>query len=202
MIVAHPKDEVIWAGGLLVSHPNWRWKIISACRNDDPERDSRFTSILDQLNAIGGIADLKVDPEQNSFSATELDSTIESQLSHNYDLVVTHGPVSEYACHRRSRDVCNSVVKLWENGRIRSRELWMFAYDDEDGGCLPHARKDASILGELEYSAWEEKYRLMTETYGLPTTSWEVRVAPCTEGFNVFKTPRAARMCIDNAYRN
>ena len=32
VVVAHPDDETLWAGGTILSHPAWNWYILSLCR--------------------------------------------------------------------------------------------------------------------------------------------------------------------------
>ena len=38
LIVAHPDDETLWAGGTILSHPAWDCFIVCLCRGSDPER--------------------------------------------------------------------------------------------------------------------------------------------------------------------
>jgi hypothetical protein len=32
IIVAHPDDETIWSGGLILKKPEWQWTVLSLCR--------------------------------------------------------------------------------------------------------------------------------------------------------------------------
>lgn len=32
IIVAHPDDETIWSGGLILKKPEWQWTVLSPCR--------------------------------------------------------------------------------------------------------------------------------------------------------------------------
>ena len=38
VIVAHPDDETLWAGGMILAHPLWDWLIVCLCRSSDTER--------------------------------------------------------------------------------------------------------------------------------------------------------------------
>ncbi len=65
VIVAHPDDETLWAGGTILSHPSWNCFIISVCRGNDPERAPRFYKALKILRSSGNMGDLDDGPEQN-----------------------------------------------------------------------------------------------------------------------------------------
>ena len=42
IIVAHPDDETLWAGGTILSHPEWSVFVISLCRASDTDRAPKF----------------------------------------------------------------------------------------------------------------------------------------------------------------
>jgi LmbE family N-acetylglucosaminyl deacetylase len=42
VIVAHPDDETLWAGGTILSHPSWQWFIVCLCRGSDKDRAPKF----------------------------------------------------------------------------------------------------------------------------------------------------------------
>jgi pentatricopeptide repeat protein len=53
VIVAHPDDETLWAGGTILSHPSWNCFIVSVCRRNDFERASKFYKALKVLKSGG-----------------------------------------------------------------------------------------------------------------------------------------------------
>jgi len=53
VIIAHPYDETIWAGGTILSHPSWKWFIVCLCRGNDTEVAPRFYNALKSLWAAG-----------------------------------------------------------------------------------------------------------------------------------------------------
>ena len=64
VIVAHPDDEVLWCGGLLLSHPGWTAFVACLTRGRDPDRAPRFRRVLERLGAQGAMGDLDDEPEQ------------------------------------------------------------------------------------------------------------------------------------------
>lgn len=149
---------------------------------------------MKHLNAGGNMGDLDDGPEQHQLDVFELKTTIAGLLGQStWDLVLTHGPRGEYTRHRRHEEVSEAVVQLWENGALSCRELWMFAYDDQGGRSLPQANKNAPYHADLKPEIWQEKRRLITETYGFSPTSWEARTTPGQEAFHIFDQPAQAR---------
>jgi len=54
LIVAHPDDETLWAGGTVLINPEVNWEIISLCRKSDEDRNPKFFKSL-MLLEISGI---------------------------------------------------------------------------------------------------------------------------------------------------
>ena len=95
VMVAHPDDETLWSGGLLLSHPAWSTFIVTLCRGQDPDRAPRFRSALDCFKAQGRMGDLDDGPEQVPLPDALVRDTILGLLpGRDYDLLLTHSPVS------------------------------------------------------------------------------------------------------------
>ncbi len=184
IVVAHPDDETLWAGGLILAHPEWDWFICTLCRGSDPDRAPRFARALERYGARGAMADLDDGPEQEPLGDELVRDTVLSLLPDSpFDLVLTHGPAGEYTRHTRHEEVSRAVTVLWLEGRIRAERLWMFAYEDGRRGYLPRADSRAHRTDILPEDVWEEKYRVVTEIYGFRPDSWEARTTPREEGF-------------------
>jgi len=128
LIIAHPDDETLWAGGTILSHPSWNWFIVCLCRKSDTERATKFYKVLQALQSEGIMGDLDDGPEQNPLDKKELEETILHLLPQkHYDLIITHNPSGEYTQHARHEEVSRAVIKLWEDKVISAKELWIFA---------------------------------------------------------------------------
>ena len=58
LIVAHPDDETLWAGGTILSQPLWTFFILCLSRSSDPERAEKFYKVLKVLKSDGTMGDL------------------------------------------------------------------------------------------------------------------------------------------------
>jgi len=193
VIVAHPDDEILWAGGTIMSHPSWKCFIVCICRGSDPERAPRFCKTLNILQAQGIMGDLNDGPEQSPLDENELESTIIRLLpATNFDLIITHNSTGEYTKHLRHEEVNKAVITLWHSGKIVVNELWTFAYEDGKKKYFPRAIENANIFRTLSEKIWLKKYKIITETYGFEKDSWEAKTTPLSEAFWQFKDPHSA----------
>ena len=192
VLVAHPDDETLWAGGTLLSETSWSPFIWCACRAQDVDRAPKFHRVLKRLRAQGAMADLDDGPDQSPLTDERLEQSILELLpSRHFDRILTHSPLGEYTRHRRHEEVARAVLRLWLRGSLSAAELWLFAYDDNAGIRLPRALANADIVFELPLEVWAQKHRMITQDYGFPEASWEARTTPRSEGF--FRVTTAER---------
>ena len=188
VIVAHPDDETLWAGGTILMNPNCKWTIISLCRRDDENRAPKFLKVLKIYGANGAMGNLDDSPEQKPLSKNQIQKTIQFLLPKlNYDLIITHSPAGEYTRHKRHEETGKAVSFLWEGEKIHSRQLWFFAYEDNNKTCYPRAIENADKIVELPATIWRKKYTIITRTYGFLTNSFEALTTPKREAFWCFK---------------
>jgi len=197
VIVAHPDDETLWAGGTILSHPAWKWFIICLCRGNDEDRSPRFYNTLKILRADGIMGDLDDGPEQKPLEENEVEQTIMKLLPpKHFDLIITHNPYGEYTRHIRHEETGKAVIKLWNSGEISTGEMWVFAYTDHNKKHYPVADENASRSRLLTKRIWSRKYRIITETYGFEKGGFEAETTPRTESFWQFTDPSAAKKWI------
>jgi LmbE family N-acetylglucosaminyl deacetylase len=184
LIVAHPDDETLWAGGTIFSYPSWNCFIVCLCRKNDRERAQKFRNALEILNSDGIMGDLDDGPDQEPLDDEVIESEILNLLpSIHFDLIITHNPEGEYTRHRRHEETGKAVQSLWNNAKISANELWTFAYEDGNRMYYPIPVKSATIYRELTKNNWQRKYQLITETYGFEKDSWEAKTTPRAEAF-------------------
>lgn len=188
VIVAHPDDETLWAGGLLLSHPEWSTFIVSLCRGEDPDRVPRFRKALERLNSVGAMGTLDDGAAQYPLSTKHVCDAIMALLPRwDFDLLLTHAPQGEYTWHRRHGETSRAVKALWREGHLQAGALWQFAYEDGGGAYAPRPQKQPSLHLPLSDAVWAEKYGIISQVYGFESSSWEARAASRTEAFNCFR---------------
>lgn len=190
VIVAHPDDETLWAGGAVLSRRGWHWTVVTLCRKSDLDRAPRFSKVLEELGATGRMEDLDDGPDQTPLADEVVRDAVRSVLpERRYDVILTHSPFGEYTRHRRHEEVSEAVTRLWEAGELRADELWLFAYGDSDKKHLPKAISRAPLGGELAEPVWQQKQTIMESIYGFAGDSWEARTNPRSEAFWCFSNP-------------
>jgi LmbE family N-acetylglucosaminyl deacetylase len=187
VIVAHPDDETLWAGGTILLHPEARWTVITICRKSDAERSSRFFQALEQLGATGSMGDLDDGPEQSPLAAGDVQDTILQLLpSDKFHFIITHGPWGEYTRHLRHEETGKAVMALCKSERLFAKEIWRFAYTDDEGKHLPRAVPNADLRMKLPKEIWQRKYDIITKIYGFGPDSFEAKTTPLEEAFWCF----------------
>ena len=187
VIVAHPDDETLWAGGTILMHPESEWTVITLCRKSDPDRAPKFYRVMERLCATGVMGDLDDGPEQAPLDARTVQATILELLpTDGFDVIFTHGLRGEYTRHRRHEETAKAVKALWESKELFAKEIWMFAYEDGGGQYLPRAVDDADVKIKLSDEIWHKKYDVITNVYGFNPDGFEAKTTPKEEAFRCF----------------
>jgi LmbE family N-acetylglucosaminyl deacetylase len=199
VIVAHPDDETLWAGGTILSHPSWLWFVVCLCRGSDKDRAPKFCNALKVFKAEGVMGDLDDGPQQKPLDKKEVERAILDLLPpKSFDLIISHNPTGEYTRHIRHEEVSEAVIKLWHAGKISTNELWTFAYEDGNKEYYPRPVESAPVYRTLTKRILRRKYNIITETYGFEKSSFEAETTPKAESFWQFTDPDDAKKWLNN----
>lgn len=199
VIVAHPDDETLWAGGTILMHPECKWTVITLCRGGDQDRAAKFFRAIEEFNAVGAMGNLVDNPEQLPLSEHSVRDTILSLLpSDRFDLTITHGLWGEYTRHLRHEETAKAVLALWRSNRLSARQIWMFAYEDGGGKYLPRPVRDADIHIKLQKEIWQKKYDIITKIYGFGPDSFEAKTTSKEEAFWGFREIEEVQKHLNN----
>lgn len=183
VIVAHPDDETIWMGGIILVFPKVRWTIFSLSRSDDPDRAPRFQKVCRALSARALISDLEDEGVMSiKDSLPEIRKRIISAVGHQrFDYLFTHGSNGEYG-HRRHIGVHRTVKKMIKDGELLVDQIFYFDYlTNQSGRILSSPRADWSV--KLPPKTFKAKRDLIKNWYGFSSQSFENRSCRSLETF-------------------
>jgi LmbE family N-acetylglucosaminyl deacetylase len=178
VVVAHPDDETIWMGGLILRNPQIDWQICTLCRADDPDRAPRFFRAMEALGACGRMSDLDDSPVLAPLSPElyEIKERIADLAGLEFDYVFTHGAHGEYTHHPRHAQIHRAIIEMMKTGELCG-ELACFAYEDGGGDYTPRPSVDARTLVCLTDEEMEKKRHIIRDIYGFAEGSWEFEAA-------------------------
>ena len=191
IIVAHPDDEIIWSGGLILQHPEWDWTVLSLSRADDPDRCPKFYRVCDILSMTGYISDLDdSNPLKPINPRIDIGCRIVEHLTLiPWDLCITHGSNGEYG-HQRHKETHTEILELISDGILECNELWTFAYDCDAQTNVCHVAPQADMIIELSDAHLQEKRRIIRDIYGYGEDSFEFSACISPEGLCKWELPK------------
>ncbi len=199
VIVAHPDDETLWAGGTILKHPLWNCFVVCLCRKNDANRAPKFFRAIKLLGAKGIMGNLNDGPKQTPIPEEKIEQLIMDLLPPiHFNLILTHNPTGEYTKHLRHEEVSRAVIHLWNSNKISANELMTFAYEDGNKQYYPRPVANATIHETLTQEIFQRKYDLISKIYRFRKEGWEAKTCPREESFWLFKKPFEALQWLDN----
>jgi LmbE family N-acetylglucosaminyl deacetylase len=200
IIVAHPDDETIWAGGTILTYPEVNWTVLTLCRKSDPDRAPKFLIAAQQLGAKGYMADLDDGPDQKPLNQTDVRQAILIAISQrSFDIILTHSPRGEYTRHLRHEETSQAVLDLWSKGKLKAKQVLLFAYEDGCGKYLPKPMEYADIIIKLGKNVWQKKKDIIIGSYGFSPDSFEAKAASEIEAFWLLEKPQDIKKIFDRS---
>ena len=184
VVVAHPDDETIWCGGLLLRNKEkWNVTILSLCRKDDPDRAPKFFKVCKEYNASGVMSDLEDEnPEKDLPSLDEIVKRVNTLIKDkHFDLILTHGKTGEYG-HKRHIETHKAILIMLKQKIISTKKILFFSYKLNNGFCV--ANESADVVVRLDSSEMAKKKFIIMNKYGFSKGCFEEKSCSDVESFD------------------
>lgn len=189
VIVAHPDDETIWMGGLVMDNPDVRWTIFSLCRASDRDREPKFRRVCGHLGANPLMSDLE---DEGVMRIKESVPVIKKLILGNlknkkFNYIFTHGANGEYG-HPRHKGANLAVKELFKEGRVKADKLLFFNYEKKTEKPFSplKERSNSDYIFKLTGEKLRNKKEIMTNIYGFAPGGIDTNYCTNPEAFKQF----------------
>ena len=184
IIVAHPDDETIWMGGMILTSKDIDWTIFSLCRGNDPVRAPRFKKACEYYGARSLISDLEDEGILNiEKSLPEIKKRVVDNFANKkFTYIFTHGYNGEYG-HERHSAVHLAVKELVKEKILICEKLYFFSYQLEQTNISNSLPSD--IVVELDGQTLAKKRNVLEKIYDLGEDYFEKNKFLREETFNL-----------------
>lgn len=190
VLVAHPDDETIWLGGLLMRQTPWAWTVFSLCRASDTDRAPKFFQVCRHYQARGMMADLE---DEGKIGLPESIPLIEELIkkkigNEHFDYIFTHGKNGEYG-HKRHMGVHLAVKKMLKLGYFKPWSVFYFNYKKANRKPFSTlvAAAGSDLIIKLTGLEFARKRQVMTDIYGFTPNSIDTNYCTNPEAFKIIK---------------
>lgn len=193
IVVAHPDDEVIWAGGTLLKMDSSKFNktLIVLCRAKDTDRYPKFRKVAEFLKAESHIFDLD-DAEEGDYKQIPSEEIIKKILqvikNKKFDILYTHGKEGEYG-HVRHLDINKAVNEMLDKKLLSAKKVFYFSYHKMKNNFQNYAiyNSNADKLIKLKEPYLSMKKKLITDIYGFQKGGFEEISSSNIEAFDIKK---------------
>ena len=188
VIVAHPDDETIWMGGVILRNFDIDWTVFSLCRKNDCDRAPKFRRACEKYGASAIISDLEDEGLMDVKSSVPgIEKRIRDNIGNRrFNYIFTHARDGEYG-HPRHIGVHLALKNLLVEEFLWADEVFCFAYrlDKKRKIAVPKEKADFAFqLSEKEYDA---KKSMIKDLYGFSEQSFEYSSCAKMEKFNAMR---------------
>ncbi len=190
VIVAHPDDETIWMGGMIMKYPEVRWTIFSLCRASDPDRAPKFRRVCQRYGAKSIITDLE---DEGKLSVEQTIPIIKKLIinkvgQQEFDCIFTHGANGEYR-HPRHIGVHRAVKSLVNCAKLKTKTILYFNYQpiSQKDFSLLKASPDSDYTLKLTKAELLKKRKIVADMYGYAPDGIDVGYCTNPEAFKITK---------------